>query len=347
MIEVESEQMRDVVSKYGYEFERFIGFGASSSVSLCRGKICQQQFAIKRSSKQISTEEYNSLVSLSHPNVISLYNVFNDDDYQYLVMDYCSKGTIAQQGKLPPEKFIYYAKQMLEALVYCHEKEISHFNIKPENILIDQYNHVKLCDFGAAQQFDMKKKSKDKENFSSIVFSAPEILQHKQFVPFQADIWALGVTFFYMAVGHLPFVMSTKEETKKATVYCELNFGDAKLDPQIRFLISKMITKNASARPSAEKLLKFPVFSSTKFAKKINMLASVGKRNSIALGSSANLLLSKSAMTFESASSDQFAASEDEKQNPIHLSDVHCYRSVAIHPSILNMSSHHLLGKPN
>ena len=346
MIEVVSEQMRDAVSKYGYEFVNFIGFGSSSSVSLCKGKICQQQFAIKRSNKQISPEEYNSLISLSHPNVISLYNVFNDEDYQYLVMEYCSKGTIAQQGKLAPEKFIYYAKQMLEALVYCHSRDISHFNIKPENMLIDQYDHIKLCDFAVAQEFDMKKKSKDKEDFSSIVYSAPEILQHKKYVPFQTDIWALGITFYYMAVGHLPFIMETKEETRKATVFCELSFGNAKIDPQIRFLISKMITKNAGARPSAEKLLKFPIFQSTKYSKKINKLASGGRKNSIGFGSSANFFLTKSSATFEDENADPFTVSDNDNNNVIPLSEVHCYRSVAIHPSILNLSTHHLLAKP-
>lgn len=335
MIEVEIEQMRDCVSKFGYEFEKFIGFGSSSSVSLCKGKICQQQFAIKRSSKQITSEEYNSLVSLSHPNVISLYNIFNDEEYQYLVMEYCSNGTIAQHGKIAPEKFIYYAKQMLEALVYCHSKQVSHFNIKPENILIDQYNHVKLCDFGIPQQnFDDKKY---KNNFSSMVFSAPEILQHKHFVPFQADIWALGVTFFYMAVGHLPFIRKTRDETKKATIYCELDFGDAKIDPQIRFLISKMITKNASARPTAEKLLKFPIFSSTKYSKKISQLAFVGRRNSYSGNSSLNFFCNKS-MTFELDDSDE---PESEDKNSILLTDVHCYRSVAVHPSVQRICLHH------
>lgn len=343
MIEVEIEQMKEVVSKYGYDYEKFIGLGPSSSVSLCRGKVCLQQFAIKRSNKQISDEEYNTLISLSHPNILSLYNVFNDDDYQYLVMEYCSKGTIAQQGKLPPEKFIFYAKQMLNALIYCHEKQVSHLNIKPENILIDQYNHIKLGDFGATQQLDeFKDKKKSKENFEQMVFLAPEVLQHKKFDPFQADIWALGVTFYYMAVGHYPFIRKTKDETKKAIVYCELDFGDAKIDPQIRFLINKMISKND--RLTARKLLKLPVFTSNKFAKKINLIGSVGRRNSLThgLNGSGIFVLSKS-MTFEDCTDE--SASEDKNTNP--LLDVHCYQSVAIHPNVQMFCNHHQNAIPN
>lgn len=337
MMEIEIEEMKECVSKFGYDFEKFIGFGSQSSVSLCKGKICQQEFAIKRSNKQISSEEYNTLVSLSHPNIISLYNVFNNDDYQYLVMDYCSNGTIADQGKISSDKFIHYAKQMLQALAYCHENKLSHLNIKPQNILIDQYNHIKLTDFGAPQQVDHEKEKKS-DKWKSMVFSAPEVLQHKKYSPDKADIWALGVTFYYMAVGTYPFLKHCKDETRKSIIYCELDFGTAKVDPQIRFLISKMITKNAAARPTAEKLLKFPLFQTDKFQDKLNLLALQGRRHSFTFGLNNAALLSNKPMTFENNKTDDSDA-EDKNLNP--LLEVHCYRSVAVHPSIQRIFLHH------
>ena len=336
MIEVEIEQMRDCVSKFGYEFEKFIGFGSSSSVSLCKGKICQQQFAIKRSSKQITSEEYNSLVSLSHPNVISLYNIFNDEEYQYLVMEYCSNGTIAQHGKISPEKFIYYAKQMLEALVYCHSKQVSHFNIKPENILIDQYNHVKLCDFGIPQQnFDDKEY---KNNFSSMVFSAPEILQHKHFVPFQADIWALGVTFYYIITGDYPFKGSTPEKFKESILNGDINYNKYNVDTRIRFLINKMTSKNPAMRPTAENILKLPIFSSEP-SKKTLILADCGRKNGHILKYNNRLFLSIYQPSFLNETP------SDEKKNNLMV-DSNCYKSIIASNHISKINCYHPIGKP-
>lgn len=194
MMEVEIEQIQDCIPKHGYEFVKLLGYGSSSSVSLCKGIQNQQQFAIKRANKEMTSAEYSALVSLNHPNIISLYNAFEDEDSQYLVMEYCSNGTIKEKGRLHSEQFVHYAKQLIDALAYCHANQIAHREIKPENIFIDQYDNIKLGDFGTAKKLEKVKKLNDKTQ--SMMFSAPEILQHKKFDPYKADIWALGITTF-------------------------------------------------------------------------------------------------------------------------------------------------------
>ena len=89
-------------------------------------------------------------------------------------------------------------------------------------------------------QFFLYKK-KLREKCTSLIFAAPEILQHKKYCPFKADIWALGITFYYMAVGTYPFKKKDIEDIRKAILFGELDFGTHKIDHQIRFLINKMV----------------------------------------------------------------------------------------------------------
>lgn len=251
--------MQTSLSKHGYEYIEHIGSGSFSSVHLCQCLKYNNQFAIKKVSKtHLSALEYNALVALDHPNIIKLYLSFDDDDSRYLVMEYCPNGTIRHRGGLDYDKFIYYAKQILEALNYCHSKNIAHRDIKPDNIFIDKYDKVKLADFGFAQYFDLGIVCKQK--CGTLMFSAPEMLISNGVCPFKADIWALGITFFYMATGRYPFPNNSTEELRTAILSGELNFADSELDPRIRYLIHKMTSKNIKLRPSARKLLQFPIF---------------------------------------------------------------------------------------
>lgn len=126
--------------------------------------------------------------------IIKLYDSFDDEIYKYLVMEYCSNGTILQKGKLTYDKFVHYSKQILEAISFIHSKKIAHRDIKPENIFIDQYDHVKLSNFVMAKEFQCDEKPHEK--FGSYLQLAPEMIQNHEICPFKADIWALGITFF-------------------------------------------------------------------------------------------------------------------------------------------------------
>lgn len=335
MLEFEIERMREVLFQHGYDYLKFLGSGSFSCVAICKSKKYNQQFAVKQAIKhKISVDEYNTLVSLHHPNIIQLYDAFEDEDSQYLVMDYCSNGTMRDKTNLPYEYFLYYAKQILEALAFCHSHNIAHRDIKPENIFLDQYDHVKLADFGLARQFDEENKSKEK--CGSLIFIAPEVLQYNEVCPFKADIWALGITFFYLATGTYPFKTKSRELLKKAIIAGELDYSQCKIDPKIRFIISKMCTKNPNSRFTAQQILKLPMFSPV-LTKKPTFLNDLSRKKSFTTGYlGAKAQINKS-MTFDSTQSGFGSDGEDKPKIP--AIDILSYRSINIKPNIQRMSS--------
>lgn len=325
----EIDKIKATLSAHGYKYERNIGHGSFSSVMLCKSQKYDQTFAIKRAVKdRLTVSEYDTLISLIHPNIIRLYDSFEDESAQYLVMEYCENGTIRQKGALPYDKFIYYAKPILEALAYCHSKKIAHRDIKPENIFIDKYDHVKLADFGFSKQFDVSQ-PKTKEKCGSLMYLAPEMLQSREICPFKADIWALGITFFVMATGNFPFTCNNVEDLKKLIFFSDLNFASYNVDARIKFLVNKMATVNLQNRPTAEKLLGLPMFQSS-FPSKNILLSEKYRKHSFSNGYRTPFTLTTPNMT----ENHQFSSDVEDNSKRVPLSNILSYRGISMYPQV-------------
>lgn len=264
----EFEQIKAVLRKHGYEYLQSVGNGSFSEVFLCKSTKYFDLFAVKRvfnQNKQIQSE-YDALVHLNHPHIIKLYEVFNDENSHFLVMEYCSNNTLKQKGKLDYYQFIYYAKQILEALSHCHKNKIAHRDIKPENIFIDKYNRIKLADFGLSKQFDHE--SYSNENCGSLMYCSPEALSNLPYNPFHADIWALGISFYFMAVGQYPYPHHSTKELIKLVSIGHIDFSNANIHPEIKSLLQKMTAIDPSKRPSANEILDLSIFKDNKLESK-------------------------------------------------------------------------------
>lgn len=277
------ELVKGNLTKQGYEYKQFLGSSGFSCVLLCQSQNLKKDIAVKRIMKhRMTDDEFNSLVSLNHPYIAKYYESFGDRTAQYLVMEYCSNGTIQQKGRLSYEKFIFYAKQMLEAIAYCHSNKIAHNYISPRNIFIDKYDNIKIADFEMVKKTEFNHKSNEK--FNELIFQPPEMLLSDEYCPFKADIWALGITFFFMATGNYPFQSDDIEELKLKMLKREFNFFKYKIHPKIRFLINKMTAINQYSRSSAEDLLKLPIFS-TNYSRSLVTLGTqnCGKKSKLKL----------------------------------------------------------------
>jgi serine/threonine protein kinase len=153
--------LEEFLLQHGYVPSQLIGSGQTSTVYLANScRFPEMRFAIKRIDRvhdsSFLQREMATLCGLDHPNVIKLYEFFEDDHYFYIVLEYCPGGSVMDKilvhRPLPSEDLISYCIQIAAGLEYCHGRGVSHGDLKPQNILIDRYNRCKLADFGLAQQ---------------------------------------------------------------------------------------------------------------------------------------------------------------------------------------------------
>jgi serine/threonine protein kinase len=145
---------------------------------------------------------------LKHPNIVKLYDVWENRSEIYVIMEYVEGGElfeyVADRTRLQEDVTVYLFRQIIWALKYCHGLNIHHRDLKPENILLD-YNTmiVKLVDFGMAAL-------QPEGNFlttpcGSPHYAAPELLSNRPYDGSQADVWSAGVVLFVMLTGYPPF----------------------------------------------------------------------------------------------------------------------------------------------
>lgn len=153
----------------------------------------------------------------------------------------------------------------------------------------------------------------------TLMFFAPEMIQYPNICPFKADIWALGITFYFMATGNFPFQSKSREQLKQLILLGEINFEGYDIDQNIQYIIKGMTTMNANLRPMADKLLKLPIFTlnCTKFITK-NVF--IKERNSAIRRSSINRYRSNLLMCDNKViqSSDDFSIPISLKSASIH-----------------------------
>lgn len=205
--------------------------------------------------------EVMTLKNLCHPNIISIFYYFRIEEYFVLIFEYCPNGSlndnIRNKGAISEDDFKEVARQCLDALLICHNHNISHRDIKPANILIDAYDRIKLTDFGLA---NITKNGELIDKYSgSLEYVPPEILKKQPYDPMKADIWSLGITFYVLLTGHLPWTGASRDEV--VINICEqMIFIPNGHDHNITKLIKMMLNRNPKCRPSCEDLLRQPLF---------------------------------------------------------------------------------------
>lgn len=209
--------------------------------------------------------EAKNLEKINHPNIINIYKYFYDEMYMYMVLEYCPNGSlkdlVEQKGGLRKNEFVQIARSILEAINYLHKHNISHGDIKPANILFDSYNRPKLGDFGLAEYREGVKKLK--RNYTcSPFFAAPEILCQMPYDPYKTDMWAYGITCFYMREGRLP--VDHCSNVKEIISKIENPMSRFSQYYDLSIILDATLTMNPMNRVSAKELLSYPLFDDMK-----------------------------------------------------------------------------------
>ena len=130
-------------------------------------------------------------------------------------------------------------------------------DIKPANVLIDRYGRTKLADFGMSRL--LKDQLLVEEQGGSMVFMAPEIKRGQRYDPFKADIWALGITFYYICMGRAPWPLIDMKQLKEA-INKGIEYMPETMPHDMKALISAMCSLEPSSRPTAQSLTTMAMF---------------------------------------------------------------------------------------
>lgn len=204
-----------------YEIVEKIGGGGMAVVYRGRDKLLNRDVTIKVLREQFVNEEdfikrfqreAQAVAKLSHPNIVSIYDVGREDNFHYLVMEYVEgqnlKEIIQNRAPLEPLEAIDYLIQILDALEHAHENQVIHRDIKPHNILVTKGGKVKVTDFGIAQAASAATLTYTGTVIGSVQYISPEQAKGET-TGTAADIYSSGVVLYELLTGQLPFTGDT------------------------------------------------------------------------------------------------------------------------------------------
>jgi len=201
-----------------YELIERVGGGGMALVYKAKDTLLHRHVAVKVLRQQyVHDEEFirrfrreaQSAASLSHPNVVSIYDVGQDGDTHFIVMEYIEGSNlndiIKAQAPLQPAEAVHIATQICDALEHAHANGIIHRDIKPHNILIGKNGRVKVTDFGIARAITTSTITQTGSVIGSVHYFSPE---HAKGVSAgeKSDLYSLGIVLYQMLTARLPFI---------------------------------------------------------------------------------------------------------------------------------------------
>ena len=246
-----------------YEIIRTLGEGGMANVYLARDIILDRDVAVKVLRGDLADDEKFvrrfqreaiSASSLSHPNIVEMYDVGEDQGQYYIVMEYVEgktlKSLIKKRGKLTLEEVIDIMLQLTSAVACAHSSYIIHRDIKPQNVLIKEDGTVKITDFGIAMALNSNELTQTNSVMGSVHYLPPEQANGSG-ATMKSDIYSLGILMFELLTGELPFKgdsaveIAIKQMKEKIPSVCEM---DPTIPQSIENIIIKATAKNPKNR---------------------------------------------------------------------------------------------------
>lgn len=260
-----------------YLFGEVLGKGAYGKVKEAANILTRQKVAIKIiNKKQLRKipggeenvrQEIEMQHQLFHPNIVKLFESFTipEKNKMYIVLEYIGGGSVqdllevAPNSRLPVPQAQNYFRQLVDAIEYLHKMKIIHRDVKPGNLLITLDGQVKLTDFGVAQWADKTDTSSITQG--SPAFQPPEVASGKQLCSgFEGDIWAAGVTLYFMITGNLPFFGTTIYVLFEAISKGEFTMPDC-FDDSLKSMLSGLLEIDEKKRFTIPQIRSHPWFS--------------------------------------------------------------------------------------
>jgi len=257
-----------------YKVLSHLGNGSYGKVYKAMNLKTENLVAIKSVKKKKDKEDEDKFVSneidflkrLSHPNIVKIYEFYDIKDNYYLITEYCKYGELYKYYKFhfSEKQICVLFYQIFSGLIYLHENNILHGDLKLENIMVDAiekdkvsfepYFYIKIIDFGSAKIFSKQKK--ENEIIGSTYYIAPEVLKQKYNE--KCDTWSVGVILYMILTKKAPFNGNNDdkiEEKIEKGSYDNKNKELMEYSSEVRDLLNKLLEVNAEKRYSAKQAL--------------------------------------------------------------------------------------------
>ncbi|HLP42881.1 MAG TPA: serine/threonine-protein kinase, partial [Fibrobacteria bacterium] len=249
-----------------YSVTEEIASGSTATVFLAEDRILRRKVALKKLHPHLLNhpetvtrfqKEAVAVASLSHENIIRLYDFGNEARNLFLAMEYVDgpslEGLLADHVPLPGRVCLTLMSQVLRGLAAAHEAGIIHRDIKPSNLLVDSRGKVRLADFGIAFLAEEAHITKTGSYLGTPVYSAPEQAKGLPATA-KSDIFSAGILFFRCLTGRLPFVGDSPQAVLTAILErapARAVLINRRVLPGLSELVDRMLAKDPLKRPSA------------------------------------------------------------------------------------------------
>ena len=241
-----------------YEIVEVVGTGGMSTVYKAKDLRLQRSVALKVLKSEFSNDmnfvskfrvEAQASAALSHPNIVNVYDVCEDDGKYFIVMELVEgitlKDYIRQKGRLDMNTAIDFSIQIASGLAAAHENHVIHRDIKPQNIIVGSNGSLKVTDFGIAKAATSNTMSTT--NMGSVHYISPEQARGG-YSDERSDIYSLGITMYEMVTGRVPFEGDTNVSIALMHIQNEI-IPPTRLYPDIYSSLEKVIMKAVQKKP--------------------------------------------------------------------------------------------------
>jgi calcium-dependent protein kinase len=261
-------QYKEGLIEKDYDILETVGSGAFATVKKVVHKLTNQTRALKIIKKSEEEDqknlirEVNILSKLVHPNIMQIFEYYEDETFFYIITEYCAGGELfnelIKKGSFKEIEASFIMKQIFSAVSYIHSNNIVHRDLKPENILLDTEegkNIIKIIDWGTARYFDKNKKMN--RISGTPYYIAPEVIMGNY--DEKCDIWSCGVIMYILLCGYAPFNGETDEKIFEKIKLGKYTFPKKEWDyvsSEAKDLIKHLLEYNPKKRYSANDVLK-------------------------------------------------------------------------------------------
>ncbi|OLL24338.1 Serine/threonine-protein kinase HSL1 [Neolecta irregularis DAH-3] len=247
---------------------RTLGRGSSGRVRLAKNATNGQLAAVKIVPKTGEKKglpygierEVVIMKLIEHPNVMRLYDVWENRGELYLILEYIEGGELfdylVRRGRLDEQEAVHYFRQVIAGIDYCHRFNICHRDLKPENLLMDKHKNIKIADFGMAALEPLGRMLET--SCGSPHYASPEIVAGKTYHGAPSDIWSCGIILFALLTGHLPF-----DDENIRNLLLKVKAGQfvmpTDLSPEAKNLIWGMLDVDPKNRIDMKRILRHPL----------------------------------------------------------------------------------------